>query len=754
MILITSGAVRASLLTLAALAIVVPLLAQSPRDLGRTVDFARDVQPLLREHCYSCHGPTQQMQGLRLDRRRDAMAIGLRRVIFPGESANSRLYQRISGNTPGVQMPPTGSLSPEQISLLKTWIDQGAEWPDELSGDRPRSQPDPRAARIMDALRDGDGEGFRKALRSDPSAINLKGTGGSTPLMYAALYGDVESMQRLLEAGADPNVENDAGATALMWATDDVSKTRRLVARGANVNAISADSHTPLSATVVRPGSSPVISYLLESGATLSGRGAATWLMLAARTGDDTILKTLIANGVDVRNSRHALMYAVRVGCLTCVDLLIDAAVQADLDEALTEAGQAGDVPLMKRLLDRHADVNASITVLPANRLPFNVLMASSFSEVVPTDAIRLLIERGADVKRRNAGGDSALDFASRNGPTPIVDLLRTAGASGREQPGASSPASKRAGSIRAAVERSLPLLQRSDATFTKKAGCVSCHHNSLTAITVESARRQGLRVDESIARRQAQVVASYIESARERVLQGEGIPGLWNTIGYILTGMAAEQHPPDPSTDALARYLKNTQLTDGRWFNLDGRYRPPVDSSDVQVTAMAIRALRVYAPRPYRAEYQRAVARAADWLSTATPQTMEDRAFQLMGLTWSGGHQDAIHKAARELRALQRPDGGWAQIPSLSSDAYATGQALVALTDSRSLALDDPARVRGVRYLMETQLEDGSWYVKSRALAIMPYFESDFPHGVDQFISAAATNWATLALIPVSERR
>ena len=53
----------------------------------------------------------------------------------------------------------------------------------------------------------------------------------------------------------------------------------------------------------------------------------------------------------------------------------------------------------------------------------------------------------------------------------------------------------------------------------------------------------------------------------------------------------------------------------------------------------------------------------------------------------------------------------------------------------------------KGVRYLLSTQLDDGSWYTKSRAVPIQPYFESGFPHGRDQFISAAATNWAVTAL-------
>ena len=54
----------------------------------------------------------------------------------------------------------------------------------------------------------------------------------------------------------------------------------------------------------------------------------------------------------------------------------------------------------------------------------------------------------------------------------------------------------------------------------------------------------------------------------------------------------------------------------------------------------------------------------------------------------------------------------------------------------------------KGIQYLRNSQLPDGSWYVASRAVPFQPYFNSEFPHGPDQFISAAATNWASMALI------
>ena len=70
-----------------------------------------------------------------------------------------------------------------------------------------------------------------------------------------------------------------------------------------------------------------------------------------------------------------------------------------------------------------------------------------------------------------------------------------------------------------------------------------------------------------------------------------------------------------------------------------------------------------------------------------------------------------------------------------------------MALKEAGALPVTDKAYKRGIEFLLKTQLEDGSWYVKSRSIPFQPYFESGFPHGHDQWISAAASNWATMAL-------
>jgi squalene cyclase len=159
------------------------------------------------------------------------------------------------------------------------------------------------------------------------------------------------------------------------------------------------------------------------------------------------------------------------------------------------------------------------------------------------------------------------------------------------------------------------------------------------------------------------------------------------------------------------------------------------------------MRAIQAFAPKTLRAEYDKSIQLAGSWLAKAQPTTTEDRAFQLLGLVWVGANKEIIGKAGKELIAAQRPDGGWGQLSSLASDSYATGQALVALKECGALTVSGAAYKRGTQFLLNTQLEDGSWYVKSRALPFQPYFESDFPHGPDQWISAAATNWATMAL-------
>jgi len=186
-------------------------------------------------------------------------------------------------------------------------------------------------------------------------------------------------------------------------------------------------------------------------------------------------------------------------------------------------------------------------------------------------------------------------------------------------------------------------------------------------------------------------------------------------------------------------------QAPDGHWPVT--AIRPPIESNDIEVTAVSMRALQVFAPPSRRAELAKAVDRARVWLTDARATATEERAFRLLGLWWAGTSKEILERAARDLLAIQRADGGWAQLDTMGSDAYATGEALYALRESRASAPSDRAYRKGLEFLLRTQIEDGSWLVETRAVPIQAYFESGFPYGINQWISAAATGWASAAL-------
>src|ERR1044072_5747028 len=96
-----------------------------------SVDFNRDIRPILSDNCFSCHGPDdkQRKAGLRLDTKEGAFAGP--GVIVPNDSAGSRLIQRITAKDPDLRMPPPysgHSLTEKQIDLLRRWVDTGAKW--------------------------------------------------------------------------------------------------------------------------------------------------------------------------------------------------------------------------------------------------------------------------------------------------------------------------------------------------------------------------------------------------------------------------------------------------------------------------------------------------------------------------------------------------------------------------------------------------------------------------------------------------
>src|SRR5262249_49589875 len=158
---------------------------------------------------------------------------------------------------------------------------------------------------------------------------------------------------------------------------------------------------------------------------------------------------------------------------------------------------------------------------------------------------------------------------------------------------------------------------------------------------------------------------------------------------------------------------------------------RPPIEGSAFTCAALALRALKHYGPDKDAKDADDLRKRVGDafekgkaWLLAAKPATTEDKASRLRGLAWSGAGADDVNAARDLLLKEQRDDGGWAQLPDLDSDAYATGIVLTALRQA-GVKPDDAAYQKGVQYLLKTQTEDGAWVVQTRSRPVQTFFDN-----------------------------
>jgi hypothetical protein len=263
----------------------------------------------------------------------------------------------------------------------------------------------------------------------------------------------------------------------------------------------------------------------------------------------------------------------------------------------------------------------------------------------------------------------------------------------------------------------------------------------------VGNARNRSVRFDQKAAREQIDSLAKLTNpvSQHEYVLQTLFHPDPAHTFGYHLLGAVAEGVPPSAMTDGMVQHLVTVQASDGRWFNQTPR--PPIASGDVSATALAIHAIERFGWPGRKEEFEASVKRACRWLWKVEAETNEEAVFQLLGLHWAGEPAEKLADLAKTLKQQQRKDGGWAQLPTLESDAYATGEVLYTLAQTVKAPVTDPVWQRGLRFLLERQEGDGTWHVARRTFPFQPTMKSGFPHHRDSWLSAAATSWAVLAL-------
>ena len=619
------------------------------------------------------------------------------------------------------------------------------------------------------AIRANDVAALRSlvAKGADPNIADARG--GSTPLMHSAAVGSLESMTLLLDAKADVNAANAAGLTALMMSVTDIEKVRLLVDRGADVNAVTKRGRSALSLAAASDASAPIVRLLLDRGADPKAVDAlkVTTLRAAAVGGDTATIEMLVKAGVDMDAADFSgftpLMSVSFGGNLAAVKLLLakGANVNAVSSDGAFQKVKAGTIALgnwtpllagatlgspalIQALLDAGADVNAR------DVRGMTPLMLAVATDRHSPEVVRALITRKADVNVRSLAGETALDWARKIGDPAIIQMLERAGAVGSAPPAAAPPAViVRAGSAppdgAASVKRSLALLEKSTTEAASKGGCASCHHHNITDIAAVAAREKGLAVDEKAAadRRQLTRARFFSQTNYFERLEGGGAP---DVEIYSLAALAVAGDEPDRNTDAVVASILAQQRADGSW-SLGGIARPPIEDGNIFRTSLAITVLKAYGPPGRAAEISTRVAKAARWLEHAPATTTEDWNMKLVGLQCVGAGETTLRRLAKTILSAQRPDGGWSQTQFLSSDAYATGQTLVALLKTGMLKPGDAAYRRAANYLLSTQHADGSWQVRSRSPKFQPFFESGFPYGHDQWISAMATGWATTAV-------
>ena len=110
----------------------ISLAAESAPVPGHTVDFQRDVWPILESNCHHCHGPDEQQARLRLDARAIVMAGGNSGpAVVPGDPGASLLVKRLASHGSDPAMPTDADpLDEASIAVIRSWIEQGAKWPD------------------------------------------------------------------------------------------------------------------------------------------------------------------------------------------------------------------------------------------------------------------------------------------------------------------------------------------------------------------------------------------------------------------------------------------------------------------------------------------------------------------------------------------------------------------------------------------------------------------------------------------------
>ena len=313
---------------------------------------------------------------------------------------------------------------------------------------------------------------------------------------------------------------------------------------------------------------------------------------------------------------------------------------------------------------------------------------------------------------------------------------------------------------VEAATGRGLARVKQAASDWQSHKTCFSCHHQTLPMLAMTETAKVGFPLDKEWLASQAETTHKNFADRIEDMNKGDHVPGGSTTAGYGMWALSMAGRPAYETTTAIITYLTKIQggarlagrgpvdlsrVPNGRWTT--SCRRPPMQGSDMADTVLVLIGMQSYASKNQLETLTRTRAAAEKWMAQAALVTQEDRIWRLWGLHYLKGDISTKEAVRAAIMAAQREDGGWAASDGLESDAFSTGETLFVLCQTGTIPTEAMIQ-RACDYLLRTQLSDGSWLVKSRVKnKAQPYFENGDPHGEHQFLSTAATAWATAAL-------
>lgn len=248
-------------------------------------------------------------------------------------------------------------------------------------------------------------------------------------LMYAALYSTPACMELLLSAGANPNLQNKFGETALFWSVHDFEKAKLLLAHKASINHKSKSGNTPLLVACVGNDQDKIVRLLIENGADCKVKNisAINPLMQIALYGDTSLASLFLQKGIGINDMKtggeNALFLATKSLNKPMVSWLIQKGADVNLKDTynstvLAYAVVLNDVDLVKMIIPATKNINEQDIDGMSN------LMWATYSEYDNTDIIRVLLQAGASQTLKDKNGLTARGWAEKKGNTETVKLL------------------------------------------------------------------------------------------------------------------------------------------------------------------------------------------------------------------------------------------------------------------------------------------------------------------------------------------